>query len=295
MKNEVTEFSILDLLIIIFQRLNILIYAVIISVTCMLFYIYFVADKVFESSSKIKSSKTSQNQMIGIAAQFGFSVPSAEGEEAWISLDMLRSRNLARKMLPYKFNSKTYGENKTLFDILTDGIEKQAFDKNTLETLAIDNFQNMLMVSENTKTSIYTLRVITSEAILSMNINKQIINELEDNQKQYVKLKSTKTKQFIQERIIETEVSLRKAEENLKEFRTRNRRIENSPSLLLEQQRLTRETAVLTGVFTTLKQQLENAKIDEVKESEHLIIIEDPEIPLYPISLKKEFNDDCYH
>ena len=131
------------------------------------------------------------------------------------------------------------------------------------------------------------MRTITGEAILSMNINKQIIDELEDNQKQYVKLKSTKTKQFISERIIETEKTLRKAEEDLKEFRMRNRRIENSPSLLLEQQRLTREVTVLTGVFTTLKQQLETAKIDEVKESEYLIIIEDPEIPLYPISPQK--------
>ena len=43
----------------------------------------------------------------------------------------------------------------------------------------------------------------------------------------------------------------------------RNRRIENSPSLQLEQQRLGREVTVLTGVFTTLKQQLETTKIEE--------------------------------
>ena len=46
------------------------------------------------------------------------------------------------------------------------------------------------------------------------------------------------------------------AEENLKVFMARNRRIENSPALQLEEQRLSREVAVLTGVFTTLKQQL---------------------------------------
>ena len=38
-----------------------------------------------------------------------------------------------------------------------------------------------------------------------------------------------------------------------------NRRIENSPALLLEQQRLQREVTVLIGVFTTLKQQLEKS------------------------------------
>ena len=60
----------------------------------------------------------------------------------------------------------------------------------------------------------------------------------------------------------------------------RNRRIENSPALQLEQQRLGREVTVLTGVYTTLKQQLETTKIEEVKESNYVIIIDPPEAPL---------------
>ena len=74
------------------------------------------------------------------------------------------------------------------------------------------------------------------------------------------------TKQFIEERIIDVEKELIAAEEDLKVFMDRNRRIENSPALQLEQQRLGREVTVLTGVFTTLKQQLETTKIEEVKE-----------------------------
>ena len=46
--------------------------------------------------------------------------------------------------------------------------------------------------------------------------------------------------------------------------------------------------AVLIGVFTTLKQQLETAKIEEVKESEYVIILDTPDIPLYPDKPKKK-------
>jgi tyrosine-protein kinase Etk/Wzc len=60
----------------------------------------------------------------------------------------------------------------------------------------------------------------------------------------------------------------------------RNRRIENSPALQLEKQRLGREVTVLTGVFTTLKQQLETTKIEEVKESDYVIVLDSPEVPL---------------
>ena len=82
------------------------------------------------------------------------------------------------------------------------------------------------------------------------------------------------------EKVEETEKELMSAEEDLKVFMDRNRRIENSPALQLEQQRFGREVTVLTGVFTTLKQQLETIKIEEVKESNYVIVIDPPEIPL---------------
>ena len=66
----------------------------------------------------------------------------------------------------------------------------------------------------------------------------------------------------------------------MRNFRDRNRRIENSPSLQLEQERLSREVSVLIGVFTTLKQQLETTKIEEVKKSDYVIVLDPPEAPL---------------
>ena len=70
------------------------------------------------------------------------------------------------------------------------------------------------------------------------------------------------------------------AEESLKVFRDRNRRIENSPALQLEQERLAREVSVLTSLFITLKQQLETVKIDEVKYSDYIIVVDPPNLPL---------------
>ena len=43
---------------------------------------------------------------------------------------------------------------------------------------------------------------------------------------------------------------------------------------------------MLTGVFTTLKQQLETTKIEEFKENDYVIIIDHPERPFiksYPL------------
>ena len=59
---------------------------------------------------------------------------------------------------------------------------------------------------------------------------------------------------------------LESAQEDLKEFRERNRQVQYSPALLLEEERLTTEMDVKKEIFSTLKQQFELAKIEEVEE-----------------------------
>ena len=69
------------------------------------------------------------------------------------------------------------------------------------------------------------------------------------------------------------------SEEKLKDFQSSNRRIGNSPALQLDQARISRQVSVLTGVYTTLMQQMETTKIEEVKKSDSMVVFESPEIP----------------
>ena len=56
----------------------------------------------------------------------------------------------------------------------------------------------------------------------------------------------------------------------------RNRRIENSPALQLEQQRLEEGNGFNWCIHKRLKQQLETTKIEEVKESNYVIVLDPP-------------------
>ena len=111
---------------------------------------------------------------------------------------------------------------------------------------------------------------------------------LDKHQRDYNARKTAGTRQFIEERLLATESELEKAEEALKLFRERNRSIFESPQLQLEQERLGRDVAVLIGIFTTLKQQLETAKIEEIKESDYVVILDTPDTPLYPDKPQKK-------
>ena len=211
-------------------------------------------------------------------------------EQKWAYPEIIKSRTIAKKMLQQKFDTKEFGPQKSLSYILSSGANLDGIDQNTFESNLLTKINSMISVSENIKTSILTVSVISKEARFSAQLNKILLDQLDLHQKQYNKSKTLKTKKFIQDRIIDIEKELNIAEEELRDFITSNRRIDNSALLLLEQQRLTREVSVLIGVFTTLKQQLETTKIEEVKESNYVAILDYPDIPIYPINVGKKLS-----
>ena len=178
-------------------------------------------------------------------------------------------------MLDKKFNTAKYGTQELAFILSGEDRDGSIIVKK----LAASEFIKMIEIDK--KGDIVTLTVGSIEADFSKQLVQSLLEELKRYQIEYTNKRITDARLFIEERIIDTEKDLKKSEELLKDFRDRNRRIENSPSLQLEQQRLNREVVVLTGVFTTLKQQLETTKIEEVKESSSFIIIDQPEAPVF--------------
>ena len=279
---EEDNISLMDLILALAHELKVIIITPTILCTITIIYVLFFTKPVFTSTAKIMSSSSGGgiSQAAGLAAQFGIAIPTGQSEPKWVYPEIMKSRTLARSMLKRKFDTSEFGLQKTLLQILTYGNEKHTMGMDILEIKAVDSFLGMINVSEDIKTAILTISINASEPRLAAEVNGAIIEELDAHQRKYNKAKTSDTKRFIEERILNTEKELMAAEEDLKVFMDRNRRIENSPALQLQQQRLGREVTVLTGVFTTLKQQLETTKIEEVKELDYVVILDPPEVPL---------------
>ena len=164
---------------------------------------------------------------------------------------------------------------------MTYGDEEPEVGPDTLMKMGIKSYLEMIEVEQDRASSIYTITVNAFEPQFAADLCAALIEELDTHQRTYKTAKVKETRLFIEGRIVDVQKELEEAEEDLKEFRDRNRQIQASPALLLEQQRFIRETAVLTGVFTTLKQQLEMRKIEEVRESTLVQVLDPPEAPLY--------------
>jgi uncharacterized protein involved in exopolysaccharide biosynthesis len=279
---EEDTLSLSDILLVLARQVKIIIITPLILCTLTIIYVLFVAQPVFESSAKIMSSSggSGGSQAAGLAAQFGISLPAGQTETKWIYPEIIKSRTLARAMLKRKFNTEKYGLQKTLLQILAYDDKNPAYGIDNLELLAIGDFINMISLSEDLKSGIYTITISGPEPKFVKELNTALIEELDSHQQEYNKAETSETRKFIQERIADTRQELETAEEALKDFNDRNRRIENSPALQLDRHRLAREVSVLTGVFTTLKQQLETTKIEEVKESNYVFVLDPPEVPL---------------
>ena len=276
---EVVKIS--DLLLIIASQIKIIIIIPLIFGIIAALYVQFLVDPTFSSTAKIMSaSNTGKSQAVGLAAQFGISIPSTQSETKWVYPELVKSRTLAYALLFKKFDTNKFGEQKTLLQILTYGNEEAKLGIDTLKIKAAEALIKKISIKEDIKTGVYTVGIEAFEPKFAYELNIALLEELDSHQKKYNKASTSRTRQFIEERILETEKELQKVEEDLKDFIERNRRIENSPSLQLQKQRISREVAVLTGVFTTLKQQYETTKIEEVKESNYVIVIDPPDLPL---------------
>jgi uncharacterized protein involved in exopolysaccharide biosynthesis len=131
----------------------------------------------------------------------------------------------------------------------------------------LQKINDRITVSESKKTGLITVSVLSEEPRLSKEIVAFIADALIKYINQVQLKQASENRQFIEERIKETEAQLNESEETLKRFREDNRSIKDSPELQLELERLMRDVEVNQQVYITLKQQYEIARIEEVKEA----------------------------
>jgi uncharacterized protein involved in exopolysaccharide biosynthesis len=287
---EEDTISLSDILLVLAKQLKLLIITPLVFGVITAFYVLFMVGPTYVSSAKIMSSSggSSTSQLQGLAAQFGVAVPGGSEGAQWVYPEIVKSRTLAKSVLKRKFDTEKYGPQKSLLQILTYGDEEPTVSIDTLEIHGANALIDMIEIES--QGSFYNLSVSTFEPQFAADLCAVLIEELDRHQRAYKTEKVKETRLFIEGRIVDVQKELEEAEEALKDFVDRNRQIQGSPALLLEQQRLTREASVLTGVFTTLKQQLEMTKIDEVKESTLVQVLDPPEAPLYRDKPKRKLS-----
>ncbi|MBI4530203.1 MAG: hypothetical protein HY709_01670 [Candidatus Latescibacteria bacterium] len=177
--------------------------------------------------------------------------------------DILKSRSLLARVVQRSFATTTRPDSAMLIEIF--GVRRK--DEVGRLEVAVRILRERLRVMTDPRTGIVTVSVDAVEPQLAADLANAVIEELKAYNQNVRISRAKENRIFIEKRLAETDSALKAAEETMKIFRERNRMIDFSPELQLIQGRLTREVAIQQGLFTTLKQQFELARIEEIKET----------------------------
>jgi hypothetical protein len=143
---------------------------------------------------------------------------------------------------------------------------------------AINTIRSLIRVGTD-KVGTPALMVTTPWAALSTQLADSLVARLNEFNTERQQSKVGRERRFTEARLEEKRVELRAAEARMQAFLEANRDYRNSPMLTFQFDRLNRELQLKQSLYNTLASALENARIEEVRNSPVVSIIEPAYVP----------------
>tara|TARA_Y100000816_G_C26105566_1_gene587367 strand:- start:2158 stop:3624 length:1467 start_codon:yes stop_codon:yes gene_type:complete len=280
--DEKLSFS--DLINIFAEQLKVMVIVPFAFVFLTFIYVQFIQDSKFTSWAKVlvpDNSTAPSGGIAGIASQFGVNIPT--GNQADLSSpailpDLIYSRTFGEKILQEEIFSKSHGKNIKIFSLFTSEAESIYELDNYKKSEALRLLRKMIDFNQTVKNPVSTLSVTALDPSIAKDLADIILVQLDSLNRYYKDQVANEKITFIESRISSVMKDFEFSEKRLKNFNQQNRQI-SSPSLQLQLDRLERDVEIQKGIYLTLKQQLELAKIEKIQESSVIQIIDMPQIP----------------
>ncbi len=275
--------SLADIILVIAKHLKLILMLTIIAVVLTVIYVKQTYVPKYISSCKmfINEEGGGRTDLSKLASQFGLATQGTGGIDISSSSlypDIVSSRTFAEIMLDKEFHTEKYNKKLPLIAIFTYGDKPVPSNIDTLKMTSANRIPNM--VEFNMQMGFFIIEVTSDEPRFSRDFADTLISELDKLQRKFKKQNVGEKVEYLDQKIALAKIDLEYNEEKLKLFRERNRNVDNSPSLQLTGERLQRDVEIQKGIFLTLKQQLELAKIEEVQKSSFVQILDYPSLPL---------------
>ncbi len=219
-----------------------------------------------------------------LAANLGMN--SSKNDQSFNIPDVVKSRLIANRAIFQKWTIKD-GKSVSLIELwnlkkkplLTISLINK-IDSVAVVEKAIKKFKNHVQVSEDRTTGLIMISTTFQDPNVAAGVANFIGRQVETYIQKENSAQSTKEKLFISERLSVVKKELEISELELKDFKERNLGYEGSPELFMKYSRFFREVEAKKEVYLTLQQQLELARIEEVKQSPILHILDSAVPPI---------------
>ncbi len=137
--------------------------------------------------------------------------------------------------------------------------------------------KRVLKVTSDRITGIISLEVNTTDPAVSAQIARRLLNLVSDFNQRRLQSQAGAEATFAETRAADALQNLRMAEDALAQFEERNRSIQQAPTLETERNRLQRRVNVAQQIYLSLAQRMESSKVEAVRNTPVLTVIDAPE------------------
>lgn len=226
---------------------------------------------------EVQNINPSLNQLSALAGQFGVSGPQGTRSLQFYA-DVLTGETLLRRIAQDSFPDPGDGR-QPLLDIL-----KSAGDNHD-ERLAnaVSRLQHgAINTSTNDRTGTVKLDVLLPDPQLATAVAEKLFDELQVFNGQSMRSSATERRRFAEREAARARAELDSAEAVMQAFLDANRGgLDNSPRLTFLRARIQRRIDLLSDQFRRLEGEREQARIDAVRDTPVLTVVEAPVPPIY--------------
>ena len=215
----------------------------------------------------------------GFAAQLGLPVSGGDPTQSpQFYLELLSSDAVLRGVANahYDFPGRGKSTAKSLAEYY--GIDSSPHTTDDV----IKRLRSRLNTSVSLRTGVILASVSANDPGVAFQITNAIIEELNRFNTERRRSRAGAEKEFAERRLAETNAALRAAEDRLQGFLQTNREFRSSVGLTLEQDRLSRDVVMRQQLYTAAAQAYEQAKMEQVRDTPVLTVLEPPRVPTLP-------------
>ncbi|MEO7361473.1 MAG: hypothetical protein ABI120_14160 [Gemmatimonadaceae bacterium] len=275
---ERREVSLVSLLTLLLRRRALIVWSAII---CAVLFtgLALLGDRTWSTGvSFFPQGKKTAGSLSALAAQFGVPVGSGDANESPnFYADLVKSRAILGVVVD---SGVTVQPGNTHVDIAT-AYKIKVTEPALRREKTIEKLAGSINVSTNVKTGIVNMRVSSNAPDVSMSISNRLLELLNRFNQDTRRGQASAERKFTEERLAVVKIDLRVSEDKLQNFLDVNR-VAQSAQLKAQQDRLDRDVRLQQELYTNLAKAFEQAKIDEVRDTPVITVIERPEMAARP-------------
>lgn len=225
------------------------------------------------------SASSSAARLAGLAARFG--VPTGSlgeaGESIYFYAKLIKSTKLLRDIATtyYQFEA---GDPPTVLEGTYLDLQDIEGETERGEILAaIWQLEGNVTVEADAESGIVTVRTRSDWPALAELMNRRILDLLTEFNLESRQSQAAAERRFLQTRMSEAKSELTAAESALEQFYESNKNFSGSPQLRFQEGRLMRQLELRQQVFSSLAQSYEESRIEEVRNTPVITVVDPPE------------------